>query len=400
MTAPRLAWTLCGAALLLVLTGPASLMLSRDQAWKYALSFGAAQITIAVVGAVVASRLPRNAIGWVLVGMGVGLGLSSTGTAYGALGVLTTHGPLPLDNLAIWFGEWTFVPVVFGGVLALLHLFPDGHFMSRRWRWLGLVSAAVVLSATAVDAFLPGPLEDVDGIDNPVGATGQLGAFITSIQGLVDFLALPVFACAAAALVVRFRRSTGIERQQLKWISAALILVGVSLGLTAGAPVFGEATFFIAFVALAAMPVATGVAMLRYRLYDIDVVINRALVYAALTATLAAVYLGSILLLQLALNRFTEGSSLAIAVSTLAVAALFRPARARIQEAVDRRFFRHKYDAGQTLERFAVHMRSQVELTGIGTDLLAVVTDTVQPAHASLWLRAPGTTTVESAARP
>ena len=389
MTAPRLAWTLCVAALVLVLTGPASLMLSRDQAWPFSLSFGAVQISTAVVGAVVASRIPRNAIGWVLLAMGVGLGISSSGTAYGSLGLLTAHGPLPLDDLAVWFGEWTFVPIVYGGVASLLYLFPDGRFLSRRWRRVGIASAVVVVAATVVGAFVPGPMEDVSTIDNPMGAPGGLGTFFTAIQGPVDALALPVFASAAAALVVRFRRSTGIERQQLKWISSALVLVGVSLGLTAGAPVFGNATFFLALFALTAMPVATGVAMLRYRLYDIDVVINRTLVYTALTATLGTAYLGSILLLQLVLNRFTEGSSLAIAVSTLAVAALFRPARARIQETVDRRFFRHKYDAGQTLDRFATHMRDQVDLTNIGSDLLAVVGETVQPTHVSLWLREP-----------
>ena len=390
MTASRLAWTLCGAALVLVLTGPASLVLSRDEAWLFSLSFGAVQISTAVVGAVVASRLPHNPIGWVLLTMGVGLGVSSTGTSYGSLGVLSSHGPLPLDEWAVWFGQWTFVPLVFGGVAALLYLFPDGRFLSRRWRLLGILSAVVVVAATVADAFVPGPLEDVSTIDNPAGAPGRLGDFITTAQGNIDPLALPVFACAAASLIVRFRRSTGIERQQLKWISSSLVFVGASLGITAsGAPLFGNASFFVALFALAAMPVATGVAMLRYRLYDIDVVINRTLVYAVLTATLGIVYLGSVLLLQLALNPFTEGSSLAIAVSTLAVAALFRPARARIQDAVDRRFFRHKYDAGQTLDRFATHMRDQVDLADIGSDLLAVVGDTVQPSHVSLWLRRP-----------
>ena len=386
MTAPRLAWMLGGTALLLVFTWPLGLLVSRDGAWIFALSFGAVQVSTALVGAVVASRLPQNAIGWVLLAMGVGLGLSSTGTSYGALGILTSHGPLPLDERAAWFGEWTFVPVVYGGVAALLFLFPNGRFLSRRWRWVGMVSAVIVVCATAVDALVPGPMEDVP-IDNPVAATGWFADVVMAVQPVVDTLALPVFGCAVAGLVVRFRRSTGVQRQQLKWISSALILVGVGLGLTAGAPFFGEATFFLALFALAAMPVATGVAMLRYRLYDIDVVINRALVYAALTATLAAVYLASVLLLQLVLNRFTEGSSLAIAVSTLAVAALFRPARARIQDAVDRRFFRHKYDAGQTLDRFATHMRDQVDLADIGSDLLTVVSETVQPRHVSLWLR-------------
>jgi hypothetical protein len=372
---------------LLVFTGPLGLLLSRDGAWIFALSFGMVQVSTALVGAVVASRLPQNAIGWVLLAMGVGLGLSATGTSYGALGILTSYGPLPLDDLAAWFGEWSFVPVVYGGVAALLFLFPDGHFISRPWRSVGWVSAFVVIVATVVDAFAPGRLEGVEAVNNPVAATGWFADVVLAVQPVVDTLALPVFGCAVAGLVVRFRRSTGIERQQLKWISSALILVGVGLGLTAGAPVAGEATFFLALFALTAMPVATGVAMLRYRLYDIDVVINRTLVYAVLTATLGTVYLGSVLLLQLVLNRFTQGSSLAIAVSTLTVAALFRPARARIQEAVDRRFFRSKYDAGQTLDRFATHMRDQVDLADIGSDLLTVVAETVQPRHVSLWLR-------------
>ena len=365
-------------------------MLSRDQALRFALAFGAVLISTAVVGAVVASRLPHNAIGWILLAMGVGLGLSSTGTAYGALGVLTARGPLPFDEYAAWIGEWTFVPVVYGGVAALLYLFPDGYFLSRRWRWVGVASAGIVLVATAKDALAPGPLEDVDAIDNPVGATGWLADVVTTIDGIVDTLALPVFACAVASLVVRFRRSTGTERQQLKWISTALILVGIGLGMTAGAPVFGEATFFLALFSLAAMPVATGVAMLRYRLYDIDVVLNRALVYGALTAILAGVYLGAVLVLGLVLNPLAGGSGLSIAASTLAVAALFRPARARIQETVDRRFFRSKYDAAQTLDRFGSHLRDQVDLADIGTDLLAVVGETVQPTHASLWLRTQG----------
>jgi hypothetical protein len=165
-------------------------------------------------------------------------------------------------------------------------------------------------------------------------------------------------------------------------------MVGLSLGLTASQHgTAGRVTFFLAMFALAAMPVAIGMAVLRYRLYDIDVVLNRALVYGALTAVLAGVYLGAVLLLGLVLNPLAGGSGLSIAASTLAVAALFRPARARVQEAVDRRFFRHKYDAVQTLDRFATHMRGQVDLANIGTDLLGVVTDTVQPSHVSLWLR-------------
>jgi hypothetical protein len=387
MTASRLAWSLCTVALLLVPTGPVLLLFAQPSALYYSLTMGAVQMSTAVVGAVVASRLPRNAVGWILLTMGAGLGLSVTASAYGTLGISTERGPLPADNLVAWAGNWTFIPVVFGGVLILLHVFPDGRFLSDTWRRLAQLSAVVVLSAATVDALQPGELE-ASNVVNPLGATGWLADVVTFAGGITDPAAIPTFGLAAAGLVVRFRRSRAVERQQIKWISFALALVAVGLGVSAGAPeVAGDLPFLLALAALATVPVAIGVAMLRYRLYDIDVVINRTLVYAVLTATLGTAYLGSVLLLQLLLNRFTQGSSLAIAVSTLAVATLFRPARARIQDIVDRRFFRNKYDAGQTLDRFATHMRDQVDLTDIGSDLLAVVAETVQPRHVSLWLR-------------
>jgi hypothetical protein len=393
MTARRLTWGIFAVSVILVATGPGLLFFGRENGRIFGLAFGATQLSMAVVGAVVASRLPRHPIGWLLLVMGFALGLSATASAYGAVGILSTHGPLPFDHFAAWLGEWTFVPAVYGGVVLLLYLFPDGHFISPRWRRIAYLTAVLVGVATTVDAMLPGPLEDISSIDNPMGATGRLADIVETSQSIVDPLALPAFICAAAALVVRFRRSRGVERQQLKWIVSALVLVGVGLGLTAGTHgLFGEWTFFLAMFSLAAVPVSVGFAMLRYRLYDIDVVINRALVYGILTAILAGIYLGSVLLLGVALKSLTGGSGLAVATSTLAVAALFRPARARIQGVVDRRFFRRKYDAAQTLGRFATHVRGQVDLADIGTDLLAVVHETVQPSHVSLWLRASGAT--------
>lgn len=388
-SARGLARILCATAFGLVLTGPVLLIYARgSEAVAYGSSFAAVQATSALMGAVVASRLPRNPVGWILLALGVGLGLSSTASAYGALGVLSDHGPLPGDATAVWLGEWTFVPAVYGCVVALLHLFPDGHFLSARWRMVGYATAALVLCATVVDALLPGPLEDVGTLDNPHGATGRLADIVMTAQAITDPAALPGLGLAAAALVVRFRRSHGIEREQLKWISVAFVGVGLGLGVTAGTyGVLGKWTFFLAMFALASVPLAIGAAMLRYRLYDIDVVINRALVYGVLTTALGGFYLSSILLLQLVLRSFTEGSAPAIAVSTLAAAGLFRPARARVQDVVDRRFFRRKYDAVQTVTRFGTRLRDQVDLDDIGSGLLAVVGSTMQPAHASLWLR-------------
>ena len=391
MSPPRLARWLCAAALLLVLAGPLPLLLAVENALPYALALGSIQVSTSLVGAVVVSRLPKNAVGWILLGIGSALGVCTALSAYGTIGTTTGAGPFPLDNISAWFGSWTFVPIIFGGVLFLLYLFPDGQFISRRWRRVAVTSAVIVGCATFIEALTPGKMQDASGIENPVGASGRLADFLDTVRVVVDPLALPVLGFAAAALVVRFRRSTGVERQQLKWISYVMVVVGVSLGLTGnGSGALGETTFFLGLFALAAVPVAIGVAMLRYRLYDIDVVINRTLVYGALTATLAGIYLGSVLLLQLVLNQFTQGSSLAIAVSTLAVAALFRPARAGIQRTVDRRFFRRKYDANQTVDRFAAHVRSQVGLTDIGSDLLTVVRETVQPSHLSLWIRSEG----------
>jgi hypothetical protein len=202
-------------------------------------------------------------------------------------------------------------------------------------------------------------------------------------------LLLAGIAGAVAALIVRFRRATGLERLQLKQLVFAAAVTLPSMALAA--PFYYDSVLVQIVIALAllALPVAAGLAILRYRLYHIDVVINRTLVYGTLTATLAAVYLGSVLVLQLALSTFTEGSGLAVAVSTLAVAAMFRPIRSRIQDEVDRRFFRNKYDAARTLDRFGTHLRDQVGLSEIGADLLTVVGDTVQPTHASLWLRSP-----------
>ena len=338
-------------------------------------------LAFATVGALVASRQPRNPLGWLLLGAGL---------AY-AIGGLTisqheNHGPAPA--LVIWVSTWVWMagigPVATFGLL----LFPDGRLPSRRWRavaWLAGAANALIIAGIALQ---PGRFED-DTIENPLGLAAAPG--LPDAMGVAGGAALAVaLVCSIASLFARFRRARSVERQQLKWLTYAGVLVGVALGVVFAieAVVVQEALAIsntIVTLALAGVPVAMGIAILRHRLYDIDVVINRTLVYGALTATLAATYLGSVLLIGLALGQ----SGLAVAVSTLAVAGVFRPARARIQAAVDRRFYRRRYDAARTLEAFGGRLREELDLEALGEDLRGVVAETVQPAHVSLWLRTP-----------
>jgi hypothetical protein len=236
----------------------------------------------------------------------------------------------------------------------------------------------------------PGELDDRNypGVSNPAGIEGA-DAALDALNTAGWLLAILALALAVVSMIVRFRRSSGIERQQLKWIvysgAVCASLFVITLPITVSP--WDDVAFVIAFLSLIGVPVSTGVAVLRYRLYDVDVVINRTLVYGSVTALLAGSYLGLVLLFQLVFSSVTEGSGLAVALSTLAVAALFRPARNRVQALVDRRFYRHKYDAQQTLEGFAARLREEVDLDALRAELTAVVGDTMQPAHVSLWLR-------------
>jgi hypothetical protein len=280
------------------------------------------------------------------------------------------------------------------GIIVLPLLFPDGRLLSRRWRlvlWLAVADLALGMASAMLK---PGPLElqQSSGIDNPLGVAGGLSDALRIAELPIGATALIL---AGASVVVRFRRSRGVERQQLKWFA----LVGVSTATCLAVAVFFGTVLQIerynpiAVVAWLTglallgfgLPIATGFAIFRHRLYDVDVVIRRTLVYGALTATLGAFYLGLVLLIGLAVGR----SNFAIAVSTLAVAALVRPARARIQAAVDQRFYRRRYDAGRTLEAFGSRLRDELDLEALAADLRGVVHDTVQPAHVSVWLRSP-----------
>jgi hypothetical protein len=387
-TARRLALGLWLLAVVLVIPGPVltTIIDSSTGDIVATVAFVAVQLAAATTGAVVATRLPRNPIGWIFLGMGAGLALAFAANSWAELGLGTDTGPLPADDLAAWLGFWLFIPAVFGPLLFLLLLFPTGRLLSHRWEWLARASFGVLVVASVALAFKPEPLGPEDEqVPNPLGAPGAVGDAMELLDVVTNLLAPVVFACALTAIVLRARRSRGVERQQLKLFTFAAAIAAFGLAVSiATTGIVADLAFLVGMFGLAALPVAAGVAILRYRLYEIDVVVRRTLVYGALTATLAGSYLGLVLLLQLVLS---PGSDLAIAGSTLAVAALVGPLRTRIQELVDRRFYRSRYDATQTLESFGTRLRNEVDLDALGGELRTVVADTMQPAHVSLWLR-------------
>ena len=334
---------------------------------------------LAVIGAVVASRQPRNAVGWILCVIPLSLGLLVLSShAFWSL-ALGEETPGRTAQLFAWLG-WVWVPAMIPTLTLFPLLFPTGRPLTPRWRPVVWVAIATLVLSAFGQAFKPGRLGEYP-VDNPFGG----GNWINAVNAAGGLMMIAATLASFTSLVLRFRRSRGTERQQLKWVTTGAVLFLITfLQPFTGT---GNLSFTILLFGLLIIASSVAVAMLRYRLYDIDVVINRALVYGALTAMLAGVYLGGVLLMQLLLSSITSGSGLAVAASTLATAALVRPARARIQGIVDRRFFRRKYDAAQTLERFGAQVRQEVHLDALTAELRAVVAETMQPAHITLWTR-------------
>jgi hypothetical protein len=399
-----MAWSLCAISVALSLGGAvlAAVMSFRTlpgaahHPLTMALILSPVALAWAVVGALVGSRRPGNQIAWLYWAIGLGLALLGASAAYFAYARYGPLAPLPGGRFAAWATEVLFTPCVFIGPVSMFFVFPDGRFLSRRWQAFGLtlIGLGLLCGGFAV-ALRPGILEGLGGVMNPLGIGGDVGSVMRFLADNGGAVVGPVaFVSATLAMIRRYRQATGVERLQLKWLASgvvsALVVFVVSLlaPVPTGSIFLGENKANLPGVlALVLMPVCTGVAILRYRLYEIDRVINRTLVYAALTVCLAVTYLVSVLVLQYALNAVTGGSGLAVAVSTLAVAAAFRPARSRIQRLVDRRFFRRRYDAARTLEGFGARVRDEVALDALSAELRAVAADTMQPTHVSLWLR-------------
>jgi len=387
--ATRLAWGVAALSFALLMSGyVVSVTTGADIEYGSGVFVATIALVFSVVGVLIASRQPGNAIGWIFLGAAVAAALSNLVGGYADYAVGRRDGPTALGETAAWYANVSWVPFILVPPSFLLLLFPDGCLLSRRWRPVAWSAVVGIAGTFVAEALLPGPLSDYPGVANPFGVTRSL---VEPVEALAALLLVIGLAGSALSLILRFRRAAGQQRQQVKWLALAGAVAAATIPIAvAGYELWGEAVANIAImISVLGLPVAAGIAILRHRLYDIDVVINRTLVYGALTATLAGVYLGSVLMLQFALSGVTEGSGPAVAASTLAVAGLFRPARARIQAVVDRRFFRSKYDAARTLESFGARLRDEVDLGALNAELGAVVRETLQPAHVSLWLRAP-----------
>jgi hypothetical protein len=382
---PWIAWSVCAATLLVLALSMLLIVLSwstplprgwmswRDQTVSLAGIIGAP-----ILGGLIASRRPRNPYGWLWLGFGLGLALQSLAMSYEAYALVVEPGSLAAPRTISHVLE-------LGGQAALtlapllMLLFPTGLLPSRRWRplaWTSTTAGAVLLALVLF-------------FDNP----DQVGGAISIAAVAVVSVIFASIFLSALSIVVRYRRASGAERQQLKWFALAAVLIGV---VTAGHLLFLDLLLPEALLTLldaatiTGLYVAVGIAILRYRLYDIDIIINRTLVYGSLTVTLVLVYLGSVIGLQYILRALTgQESQLAIVASTLAIAALFNPLHRRIQASIDRLFYRRKYDAAKTLEEFSAKLRDETDLDALNSDLVRAVRETVQPEHVSLWLREP-----------
>ena len=350
-----------------------------------------------VTGMLILARRPGNRIGWLLLAIGVGWGLSNV-SSYSDYAILLHHPHAGAAELGAIGGASWIVPIGLTGTFLIL-LFPDGRLPGPRWRIVAWISGAAIAAGLVLGLLTPGPMSDggYPHTDNPFGVS----ALATAIDDakLLILLVPAMMVASAISLIVRFRRSHGVARQQVKWLAAAAALVaGIYLfvepvsviAAPQGTPAPTWLLFMqgVALVSFGLIPAAIGVAILRYRLFDIDRLVRRTLVYAVLVACLALIYLAGVFTLESVVRSMTGGSStLAVTVSTLAVALAFQPLRRRIQAMVDRRFYRARYDTAQTLEAFSARMRGEIDLETLTGDVVSVVRDALHPTQATVWLR-------------
>jgi hypothetical protein len=384
-----LVWSLCVVCLALAAASPILALLNGRtlavifMAWDGPSIGTLATLTVSfsVVGALITSQRPENLIGWIFLAVGFFYGLLSAGEEYAIYALLRNPGSLPLGAELSWLAKWIWAPGL-GLILVFLPLlFPNGRPPSRRWwsvAWLGGLSIGLICVLASI-VLWP---ERGPALVRPGGYAGEVEAWRSAVLGWLWSLVIPMLLLAGfggvISLLVRFRRARGDERQQIKWFAAAAALTLVWY-LVFGQYTRGLPEAIVALVSLLILqtiPVATGIAILRYRLYDIDRIINRTLVYGSLTVLLALLYFGSVTVTQALFQTLTGQvrlPQLVVVASTLIIAALFNPLRRRIQSFIDRRFYRRKYDARKTLEAFSAKLRDETDLEALNSELVGVV---------------------------
>jgi hypothetical protein len=343
-------------------------------------------IPFSVVGAIIASRHPGNTIGWLFCSVGVTISLNSFAGDYAEFWLASGFGVSSLGETAAWFSSWLWILLVYVPTSFLLLLFPEGRLPSPRWRVVAWGVTLGTAGGVVGFALKAGPLVDFPQIMNPYGVDSPVVGMVGVAGSIV---AAGSMVASAVSLIVRLRRAGSEQRQQIKWLAygGAVVVGGVCAGGLA-IPWSVPASIVIMSASLLGLPVFTGIAIVRYHLYDIDLLINRTLVYGVLTATLVTLYFGNIVVLQgIFVALIGQRSTVAVVASTLAIAALFNPLRRRIQGFIDRRFYRSKYDAAKTLETFSTKLRDETDLKALNEELIAVVKEALHPAHVSLWMR-------------
>jgi hypothetical protein len=389
-TASWLAWSTC--ALSLVLTALSVLLLilllrSYTPIYYYWLETSMVAVGYSIVGAIVASRLPESPIGWLFCAIGLCFGFVHFSAEYVEYALLAPSRSLPAGEVFAWLSSWIWVGGL-GLVVFLDLLFPNGRLPSARWRWFSRFTAIVLLPAAILAALSPGLILSST-LRNPLGIEG-----LPNSSKAIEAFMYGLVVVGASSMLARLRHAGTIERQQIKWFAyaTAVAISGVILKNTIYPAVGVKWVWWVGLILTAvgvvSSPIAMGIAIFRYRLYEIDILINRTLVYAPLTALLVVLYFVVIVVLQSVFVALTgEQSTLAVVASTLLIAALFTPLRRRIQSFIDRRFYRRKYDARKTLEDFSARLREETNLEALNKELVGVVSETMRPAHVSLWLQ-------------
>jgi hypothetical protein len=393
-TAAWLGWSLWVLSLALTALSLLLLVLNLSHPDVPVYSFWAENVLFSIgystVGAVIVPRMPaENSIGWLFCTIGLIWAVLHFIGEYAIYTLLADPGSLPAGELASWIYSWLWVPGL-GLLVFLCLLFPNWRLPGARWRWFARLSALATLVGMLLAAFSPGRIVlGLPGIRNPLGIEGLPNAYKP-----VQVLMLVLIAISVASLLMRRLYARGVERQQTKWFTytTAVAASGAIFQYIISEPLelvwLGGIAYALVLIGLVGIPVSMGIAITRYRLYEIDLLINRTLVYGSLTAMLVALYFVGIVVLQRLFVLLTgQHSTLAVVASTLLIAALFTPLRRTIQGFIDMRFYRRKYDTRKTLQTFSAQLRNETDLDALSEDLVGVVRETMQPAHVSLWLR-------------